>query len=135
QFQGEHGPVNAVDNVSLAMEKGSIFGIIGRSGAGKSTLVRMLNLLNRPSAGKVIVNGQDLTQLNGQGLRQARRDIGMIFQHFNLLSSRTVAQNVALPLELAGMNKRAIRDRVAELLELVGLTQQQNRYPAQISGG
>jgi len=135
QFDGPDGLIHAVTDVSLNIRKGDIFGIIGRSGAGKSTLVRMLNLLNRPTTGRIILDGQDLTQLNAQDLRQARRDIGMIFQHFNLLSSRTVAANVALPLELAGHDSTTIRQRVGELLDIVGLAQQRDRYPAQISGG
>ena len=108
---------------------------IGRSGAGKSSLVRVINLLNRPTRGEVIVAGRDLTQLNDADLRAARRDIGMVFQHFNLLSSRTVFDNAALPLELAGMDKAAIRERVNPLLELVGLSALADRYPSQISGG
>jgi D-methionine transport system ATP-binding protein len=112
-----------------------VFGIIGRSGAGKSSLVRVINLLNRPTKGEVIVAGRDLTQLNDAQLRAARRDIGMVFQHFNLLSSRTVFDNAALPLELAGMDKAAIRERVNPLLELVGLSALADRYPSQISGG
>src|SRR5690606_14914216 len=100
-----------------------------------SSLVRVINLLNRPTTGQVIVDGRDLTQLNEAQLREARREIGMVFQHFNLLSSRTVFDNAALPLELAGMGKAAIRDRVTPLLELVGLAHLADRYPAQISGG
>jgi D-methionine transport system ATP-binding protein len=135
RFQGAHGPVDAVRNVELTINKGEIFGIIGRSGAGKSTLVRTLNLLNRPTSGKIIVDGKDMTALNADQLRAARRDIGMIFQHFNLLSSRTVYDNIALPLELAGMPKAEISKKVTPLLELVGLTALKDRYPAQISGG
>lgn len=135
QFDGPDGIIHAVSNVSLSIKKGDVFGIIGRSGAGKSTLVRMLNLLNRPTTGRIILDGQDLTQLDARSLRLARRNIGMIFQHFNLLSSRTVAANVALPLELAGYDRSAINKRVGELLEIVGLEQQRDRYPAQISGG
>jgi D-methionine transport system ATP-binding protein len=135
QFPGSHGPVDAVREVSLRIGRGEIFGIIGRSGAGKSSLVRTINLLNRPRSGKVIVGGRDLTALSQAQLREARRDIGLIFQHFNLLSSRTVAQNVALPLELAGVPAAEIRKRVDELLDLVGLDALRDRYPAQISGG
>lgn len=121
--------------VSLSIRKGEIFGIIGRSGAGKSSLVRTINLLNRPTAGRVMVDGCDLTGLDTQELRTARRDIGMIFQHFNLLSSRTVYDNVTLPLELAGLSKTEIEKKVMPLLELVGLTELKDRHPAQISGG
>jgi D-methionine transport system ATP-binding protein len=135
RFQGNGRAVDAVRDVNLSILKGEIFGIIGRSGAGKSTLVRNINLLNRPTAGRVLVDGKDMTALSADDLRAARREIGMIFQHFNLLSSRTVYGNVALPLELAGMPKADIRKKVMPLLELVGLAEQKDRYPAQISGG
>ena len=134
-YQGSQGPVEALRGIDLQITPGEVFGIIGRSGAGKSSLVRVINLLNRPTRGEVIVNGRDLTKLNDSQLREARRDIGMVFQHFNLLSSRTVYDNVALPLELAGMDKAAIRARVSPLLELVGLSALADRYPSQISGG
>jgi D-methionine transport system ATP-binding protein len=135
RFHGAQGAIEAVRDVNLEIRKGEIFGIIGRSGAGKSTLVRAINLLNRPSAGRIVVDGKDLTALSAEALRDARREIGMIFQHFNLLSSRTVAANIALPLELAGTPKAEINQRVEALLELVGLQAQRDRYPAQISGG
>ena len=134
-YQGPKGPVHALRGINLEIASGEVFGIIGRSGAGKSSLVRCLNLLNRPTEGKVIVNGRDLMQLSVGELRAARRDIGMVFQHFNLLSSRTVYDNVALPLELAGVSKDEIYQRVTPLLELVGLDHLADRYPAQISGG
>ena len=134
-YQGPKGPVHALRGINLEIASGEVFGIIGRSGAGKSSLVRCLNLLNRPTEGKVIVNGRDLMQLSDAELRAARRDIGMVFQHFNLLSSRTVYDNVALPLELAGISKDEIYQRVTPLLELVGLDHLADRYPAQISGG
>ncbi|MDR6215316.1 D-methionine transport system ATP-binding protein [Paracidovorax wautersii] len=134
-YQAAHGPVEALRGIDLHITPGEVFGIIGRSGAGKSSLVRVINLLNRPTTGQVNVAGRDLTQLSDAQLREARRDIGMVFQHFNLLSSRTVFDNAALPLELAGMDKAAIRERVNPLLELVGLSALANRYPAQISGG
>ena len=134
-YPSPRGPVHALQDIDLRIAAGEVFGIIGRSGAGKSSLVRTLNLLNRPSSGKVKVAGQELTALNERALREARRGIGMVFQHFNLLSSRTVYDNAALPLELAGMDKRAIAERVHPLLELVGLAQLADRYPAQISGG
>ena len=134
-YQGPQGPVEALKGIDLTIQPGEVFGIIGKSGAGKSSLVRVINLLNRPTTGQVIVGGQDLTQLNDAQLREARREIGMVFQHFNLLSSRTVFDNAALPLELAGMDKPAIRARVNPLLELVGLAHLADRYPAQISGG
>ena len=134
-YQGPKGPVHALRGINLEIASGEVFGIIGRSGAGKSSLVRCLNLLNRPTEGKVIVNGRDLMALSDAELRAARRDIGMVFQHFNLLSSRTVYDNVALPLELAGISKDDIYQRVTPLLELVGLDHLADRYPAQISGG
>jgi len=127
--------VHALRGVDLRVQRGEVFGVIGRSGAGKSSLVRTINLLNRPDQGRVWVDGQDLTALNAAGLRRARHGIGMVFQHFNLLSSRTVFDNVALPLELAGLSRREIRERVQPLLELVGLGALGERYPAQISGG
>ena len=134
-YKGQAGPVEALRGVDLHIKPGEVFGIIGRSGAGKSSLVRVINLLNRPTAGQVKVNGRELTALDGDALRVARRDIGMIFQHFNLLSSRTVFDNVALPLEIAGMPPAEIKARVEPLLDLVGLSELQERYPAQISGG
>lgn len=134
-YPGPQGPVEALRGIDLHIMPGEVFGIIGRSGAGKSSLVRVINLLNRPTQGEVIVAGHDLALLSEARLREARRDIGMVFQHFNLLSSRTVFDNVALPLELAGMTRHDIRQRVNPLLELVGLTALADRYPTQISGG
>lgn len=125
----------ALDDVSIEIRPGEIFGIIGRSGAGKSTLVRCINLLNRPSEGTVTVDGKNLTELSEDELRESRRSIGMIFQHFNLLSSRTVYDNVALPLELLGTPKNVIREKVEPLLKLVGLTEHAHKYPSQLSGG
>jgi D-methionine transport system ATP-binding protein len=134
-YAGPSGPVHALRGVDLRVSAGEVFGIIGRSGAGKSSLVRVINLLNRPTAGRVLVGGRELTGLDDKALRVARRDIGIIFQHFNLLSSRTVYGNVALPLEIAGQSSGDIRRRVMPLLELVGLAGLHERYPAQISGG
>mgnify|MGYP003482751658 FL=1 len=134
-YAGPQGPVHALKNINLHIQAGEVFGIIGRSGAGKSSLVRCMNLLNRPVSGKMIVNGRDLLQLSDAQLRQARQEIGMVFQHVNLLSSRTVFDNAALPLELAGVSKAEIAQRITPLLELVGLAHLANRYPAQISGG
>src|SRR5690606_35887762 len=114
RFDGPSGPVDAIRNVSISIRKGEVFGIIGRSGAGKSTLVRTLNLLNRPTSGRVVLDGQELTSLSAANLREARRHIGMIFQHFNLLSSRTVYGNIALPLELAGIDKAEIDRKVRQ---------------------
>ncbi|MFS0736598.1 ATP-binding cassette domain-containing protein [Sphingomonas sp. 1P06PA] len=133
QFPGAARP--AVDGVSFEVAKGEIFGIIGRSGAGKSTLIRMLNGLERPDAGQLHVNGTNVGGLDALGLRRLRRGIGMIFQHFGLLSSRTVAQNIAFPLRSAGLPKPDIAARVDELLALVGLGDHAAKYPAQLSGG
>ena len=129
------GGVKAIDGVNLTVSEGTIYGVIGSSGAGKSTLIRCVNLLERPTAGQVLVGGRDLTALEEKALRQARRSIGMIFQHFNLLSSRTVYDNVALPLELAGANRQEIEQAVQPLLEMTGLADKRNSYPAQLSGG
>jgi len=134
-FQQKTTEVIALSDVSLKVEAGKIYGVIGTSGAGKSTLIRCVNLLERPTSGDVIVDGKNLTQLSDAALAQQRRQIGMIFQHFNLLSSRTVSENVAFPLELAGLPKHEIRTRVAELLQLVGLLEKANEYPANLSGG
>jgi D-methionine transport system ATP-binding protein len=125
----------ALDDVSLKVEPGEIFGIIGLSGAGKSTLVRCINMLERPQEGTVLVNGIDMTALGNRELRAARQRIGMIFQHFNLLSSRTVFGNVAFPLEITGVPKGETKERVLELLHLVGLEDKASSYPAQLSGG
>lgn len=127
--------VHAVKNIDLEVSAGQIMGVIGESGAGKSTLIRCVNMLERPTEGSVVVDGQELTGLDSHELPRARRKIGMIFQHFNLLSSRTVFANVALPLELAGMDKAAIKHRVNELLELVGLSHRAKAYPSELSGG
>ena len=127
--------LTALDNVNLEVPKGHICGVIGASGAGKSTLIRCVNLLERPSSGSVIIDGKDLTQLSDKELVHERRNIGMIFQHFNLLNSRTVFENVALPLELEQTEKNAINQKVNELLELVGLTDKKDVYPANLSGG
>lgn len=125
----------ALQGVDLQVRAGEVFGVIGRSGAGKSSLVRVINLLTRPSLGRVSVDGAELTALPAPALRTARHQIGMIFQHFNLLSSRTVFDNVALPLQLVHERPANIKRRVDELLDLVGLYDLRDRYPAQISGG
>lgn len=127
--------VQAIKDVSLHIEQGEIFGIIGRSGAGKSTLVRTINFLTKPTQGKVIVNGQCLNDMTLAQLRQIRTKIGMIFQHFNLLSSRTVFDNVALPLELQNTPKEQIERKVNKLIDLVGLSEHKHKYPSQLSGG
>ncbi len=134
-FPGRGAAVRALDGVSLDVAPGEVFGIVGRSGAGKSTLLRCVNLLERPDAGTVEVLGQDVTGLDEAALRRARRGIGMVFQHFNLLSSRTVAGNVAFPLAIAGVPRAEREARVAEVLPLVGLSDKRDAYPAQLSGG
>lgn len=134
-FHSAAGNVHAVKNVSLEIQDGEIFGIIGFSGAGKSTLVRCINLLERPTSGKVIVNGKDLTQLEKKELRDVRKKIGMIFQHFNLMRSRTVYQNIAFPLKKSGLTKEEKDKKIKYLLELVGLIDKKNAYPSQLSGG
>ncbi|WP_021189932.1 methionine ABC transporter ATP-binding protein [Sphingobacterium sp. IITKGP-BTPF85] len=125
----------ALDQVTLAIPKGQIFGVIGSSGAGKSTLIRCVNLLEKPDEGQILIHGVDLMKLSNQDLIQHRRKIGMIFQHFNLLSSRTVYQNIAFPLELTGTSKNDIQLKVMELLALVGLEDKAHDYPASLSGG
>lgn len=134
-FEGKETSIKAVENVQLTIEKGDVFGIVGYSGAGKSTLVRTINLLQRPTEGSVIVSNQDLLSLKPQQLRAARKKIGMIFQHFNLMGSRTIAENVAYPLRKSGLTKSQIKEKVAELLQLVGLTDKSSAYPSQLSGG
>ena len=132
--EGE-GQIHAVHDISLTIEDGEIFGIIGLSGAGKSTLVRCINLLERPTSGSVIVDGKDLTKLPQKELLLIRRSIGMIFQGFNLLAQRTVLQNVCYPLEIAGWKKKESVARAMELLSVVGLADRAKAYPSQLSGG
>ncbi|MEK5058417.1 MULTISPECIES: methionine ABC transporter ATP-binding protein [unclassified Paenibacillus] len=127
--------MTVVDDVSLHIEQGSIHGIIGASGAGKSTLLRMMNVLERPDQGQVYMGDRELTRMKEGELREARRKIGMIFQHFNLLSNRTVHGNVAVPLELAGVSREERNQRVQEYLQFVGLSDKAAQYPAQLSGG
>ncbi|WP_133625237.1 MULTISPECIES: methionine ABC transporter ATP-binding protein [Erwinia] len=134
-FNARSGPVTAVDDVSLQVEQGQIYGIIGYSGAGKSTLIRLLNGLEKPTSGSVTVAGQDIAEASGETLRQARLKISMIFQHFNLLWSRTVSENIAFSLQIAGAPKAAIQRRVQELIALVGLSGKEHAYPSQLSGG
>ncbi|SHK74527.1 methionine ABC transporter ATP-binding protein [Chryseobacterium polytrichastri] len=134
-FHQKKQSFKALDDVSLTLEQGDIVGIIGFSGAGKSTLIRTVNLLERPDQGQIIINGKDFTQLKPKQLAHERKKIGMIFQHFNLLSSRTVFENVALPLELDNNNKSDIQKKVNELLKIVGLEDKANDYPKSLSGG
>ncbi|WP_057893938.1 methionine ABC transporter ATP-binding protein [Lacticaseibacillus brantae] len=135
EFNEAGRQVHAVDHVDLTVERGDIYGIVGYSGAGKSTLVRTINLLQRPTSGAVTVLGQDMLSLGAKELRNQRKRIGMIFQHFNLMASRTIAQNVAFPLLGTGKSKAEIQAKVDELLDLVGLSDRANAYPAQLSGG
>ncbi|CDG22442.1 Methionine import ATP-binding protein MetN [Xenorhabdus poinarii G6] len=134
-FQQGTRSIKALSDINLHVPQGQIYGVIGSSGAGKSTLIRCVNMLERPTSGQVFVAGQELTSLSARELTHARRHIGMIFQHFNLLSSRTVFDNVALPLELSNTPKTEIKAKVNELLELVGLADKHDAYPANLSGG
>ena len=134
-FETAGGRVDALKDVSLTIASGDIYGIIGMSGAGKSTLVRCINMLERPTSGKVIVNGQQLDAMTPAQLRAARREITMIFQRFNLLMQRTCLQNICFPMELAGVSRKEAQSRARELLELVGLPDKAQAYPAQLSGG
>lgn len=134
-YFSKNGDVHALKKTNLHINAGEIFGIIGLSGAGKSTLIRCINMLETPTAGKVFVDGQELTAMRNSELRKARQNIGMIFQHFNLLASRTVYDNIAFPLEIQGIDKAVIKQKVEPLLELVGLTDRRDHYPSQLSGG
>lgn len=134
-YHTSSGDLHALKDINLTINEGEIFGIIGLSGAGKSTLVRCINMLEKPTSGKVIVDGQEMTALGEEQLRKARQNIGMIFQHFNLLSSRTVFGNIAFPLEIQGLDKAAIQKKVEPLLDLVGLKDRAEHYPSQLSGG
>ena len=134
-FQSKSGTVQALKDINLEIRRGEIFGIIGMSGAGKSTLVRCINLLERPTAGRVLFDGMDMTQLGGAQLRRVRQSMGMIFQQFNLLMQRTAESNIRFPLEITGVSKRKAKARAEELLELVGLSDKADAYPSQLSGG
>jgi D-methionine transport system ATP-binding protein len=134
-FSVKHKKVEAVKNVTLQIEKGEFFGIVGTSGAGKSTLVRTINLLEKPTSGRVKISGVDITDYKGEELRNIRLDIGMIFQHFNLIYSKTVYENIAYALKVGGKNKNEIEPKVDELLSLVGLEDKKHSYPGKLSGG
>lgn len=134
-YKTKNGLVKGVDDVSLTINKGEIYGIVGYSGAGKSSLLRCINLLERPDSGSITVDGLDLTSLKGEGLRSARLKIGMIFQHFYLISQKTVFENIAFSLKAAKVPTSEIKGRVEELLEMVGLTDKRDVYPSQLSGG
>ena len=134
-YQAREGEHRALHHVNLTIEDGDIFGIIGASGAGKSTLVRHINLLERPTEGRIIIDGKDVTDYQGKDLRELRKNIGMIFQHFSLFQQRTVLQNVTFPLEVRGHGFKENEQRAHELLNLVGLDDKYNRYPSELSGG
>lgn len=134
-FRTKDGIVSAVDKIDLTINEGEIFGIIGYSGAGKSTLIRLLNMLETPTSGDVVIDGKKMNQLSKRELREARQNIGMIFQHFNLLWSRTVKENISFPLEIIGVPKAEREKRVNELIQLVGLEGRGESYPSQLSGG
>ena len=134
-FTSDKHNITAVDDLTLSIREGEIFGVIGYSGAGKSTFVRLLNRLEEPSTGQITIDQQEITALSMKDLRLARRDIGMIFQHFNLLWSRTVKENIVFPLEIAGVPKEKREERVNELIGLVGLSGRENAYPSELSGG
>lgn len=135
KFNSKNGVLTAVDQVNLTINDGEIYGIIGYSGAGKSTMIRLLNGLEKPTSGSIVVNGANITQIKGAKLRTARHKISMIFQHFNLLWSRTVEENIAFTLEIAGVKKEQRSERVKQLIELVGLQGREKSYPSQLSGG
>ncbi|HLR91567.1 MAG TPA: methionine ABC transporter ATP-binding protein [Atopostipes sp.] len=134
-FSNKEQEITAVNDVSLTIEEGEIYGIIGYSGAGKSTLVRMLNGLEQPTSGEILINNQNISQMSNRKLRSTRQKVGMIFQHFNLLWSRTVKENILFPLEIANVPKVERSKRAEELIELVGLKGRENAYPSQLSGG
>ena len=134
-FSASNGQVEAVKDISFSIQKGDIFGIIGLSGAGKSTLVRCLNLLEKPNEGNIYIDGKNLMELSAKELRRERQDIGMIFQHFNLLMQRNVLDNICFPLEIAGVGRKEAKKRAYELLDTVGLPEKAKAYPAQLSGG
>ena len=134
-YDSPAGPVHALKDINLTIGRGEIYGIIGLSGAGKSTLIRCINMLERPTSGTVTVDGQELTAMSDSELRKVRKSIGMIFQHFNLLSSATVYDNIAFPLRLVGTDESTIQAKVEELLGVVGLADKAHQYPSQLSGG
>ena len=134
-FSTKDGKVEALKNISLSIESGDIYGIIGMSGAGKSTLVRCMNFLEQPSEGRVLIDGKSLGDFSEKELRKQRESIGMIFQHFNLLMQKSVLENVCFPLYIQGKKKQEARKRAEELLEIVGLKDKKKAYPSQLSGG
>ena len=135
QLTKAYKDITAIKDINLTIEKGEIFGIIGYSGAGKSTLLRCLNLLEKPTEGSIFVDNEDITTLSDKEVRKERQQIGMIFQHFHLISAKTVYENVAFSLKAAGKSKEEMKNRVPELLEMVGLADKADNYPSQLSGG
>lgn len=135
EFQTKAGNVQGLDGVSLHIEKGDIFGIIGMSGAGKSTFIRSVNYLERPTGGEVLIDGVNLAECSEKELREIRKDIGMIFQHFNLLMQKNVLDNVCFSLKIAGVKDKEAKERARELLKIVGLSDKEKAYPSQLSGG
>lgn len=134
-YKSDKGEVKALKGINLEINNGEIYGVIGLSGAGKSSLVRCINLLEQPTSGQIIVDGLDLAKSNKKDLRESRKKIGMVFQHFNLLKNKTVFQNIAFPMIISGFSKEKIKEKVPYLIELVGLNGKENVYPAQLSGG
>ena len=135
EFKTEDGTFRAIDDLSFKVNRGEIYGVIGLSGAGKSTLVRCINRLEEPTSGEIIVDGKSIINLNEKELRAARKDIGMIFQYFNLFMQKTVAENIAYPLLISGVSKADIDKRVDELLNFIDLKDKKNSYPSELSGG
>lgn len=134
-YNSKEGDLVALNKVNLKINQGDIYGVIGPSGAGKSTLIRMINLLERPTSGHVLIDGTDITKLDKRELMEERKEIGMIFQNFNLMNNSTVSQNISFPLEVSHVDKKTIDQRLDELLEIVGLEDKRNVYPAKLSGG
>lgn len=134
-YKSKDGDIVALDNINLHIDQGDIYGIIGPSGAGKSTLIRVINLLEKPTSGNILIDGIDLMKLTKNDLREERKEVGMIFQTFNLMNNSTVSQNITFPMEISHIEKHLIKDRLEELLEMVGLKDKENVYPAKLSGG
>jgi len=135
RFDAKKSSIHALSGINLSVEEGEIFGVIGLSGAGKSTLVRCMNLLEKPTEGEILIDGKNLLTLKQKELRLMRREIGMIFQHFNLLMQRSVLDNVCFPMEIAGVKRREARERAMKYLDIVGLSEKAKAYPVQLSGG
>lgn len=134
-YKSKDGDVHALENINLNIDQGDIYGIIGPSGAGKSTLIRIINLLEKPTSGQILIDGIDLMGLTKKELREERKEVGMIFQNFNLMNNSTVSQNIAFPMVISHIDKDIIKERLDELLDIVGLKDKENIYPAKLSGG